>query len=119
MAASRKPKCLIAAGGTAGHVLPAIAVAEALAARGADVSFAGTPDHIEARLVPAAGFELDTFKVEGFPRRPTRTSGSRTDSRDRLQRGCSSRFRLRGSRATSTASWAARFRHAHARRNRT
>jgi UDP-N-acetylglucosamine--N-acetylmuramyl-(pentapeptide) pyrophosphoryl-undecaprenol N-acetylglucosamine transferase len=52
-------------------VLPAIAVAEALAARGADVSFAGTPDHIEARLVPAAGFELDTFRVEGFPRRPS------------------------------------------------
>jgi UDP-N-acetylglucosamine--N-acetylmuramyl-(pentapeptide) pyrophosphoryl-undecaprenol N-acetylglucosamine transferase len=51
-------------------VLPAIAVAEALAARGAAVSFAGTPDHIEARLVPAAGFELDTFRVEGFPRRP-------------------------------------------------
>jgi UDP-N-acetylglucosamine--N-acetylmuramyl-(pentapeptide) pyrophosphoryl-undecaprenol N-acetylglucosamine transferase len=52
-------------------VLPAIAVAEALAARGAVVSFAGTPDHIEARLVPAAGFELDTFRVEGFPRRPS------------------------------------------------
>ena len=34
------------------------------------VSFAGTPDRIEARLVPAAGFELDTFGVEGFPRRP-------------------------------------------------
>lgn len=71
MAPSPKPKCLIAAGGTAGHVLPAIAVAEALAARGAAVSFAGTPDHIEARLVPAAGFELDTFRVEGFPRRPS------------------------------------------------
>ena len=39
-------------------------------ARGADVSFAGTPDRIESRLVPAAGFELDTFEVEGFPRRP-------------------------------------------------
>jgi UDP-N-acetylglucosamine--N-acetylmuramyl-(pentapeptide) pyrophosphoryl-undecaprenol N-acetylglucosamine transferase len=51
-------------------VLPALAVAEALAARGAVVSFAGTPDRIEARLVPAAGFELDTFRVEGFPRRP-------------------------------------------------
>ncbi len=35
------------------------------------MSFAGTPDHIEARLVPAAGFELDTFRVEGFPRRPS------------------------------------------------
>jgi UDP-N-acetylglucosamine--N-acetylmuramyl-(pentapeptide) pyrophosphoryl-undecaprenol N-acetylglucosamine transferase len=45
-------------------------VAEALEARGVTVSFAGTPDRIEARLVPAAGFELDTFKVKGFPRRP-------------------------------------------------
>jgi UDP-N-acetylglucosamine--N-acetylmuramyl-(pentapeptide) pyrophosphoryl-undecaprenol N-acetylglucosamine transferase len=52
-------------------VLPALAVAEALAERGAAVSFAGTPDRIEARLVPAAGFELDTFRVKGFPRRPS------------------------------------------------
>lgn len=51
-------------------MLPALAVAEALQARGVAVSFAGTPDRIEARLVPAAGFELDTFKVKGFPRRP-------------------------------------------------
>src|SRR5687768_15179489 len=70
MASERKLRCLIAAGGTAGHVLPARAVAEALEARGAAVSFAGTPDRIEARLVPAAGFELDTFRVKGFPRRP-------------------------------------------------
>lgn len=34
------------------------------------MSFAGTPDRIETRLVPAAGFELDTFRVTGFPRRP-------------------------------------------------
>src|ERR687894_114859 len=73
MARQSKLRCLIAAGGTAGHVLPALAVAEALAARGAAVSFAGTPDRIESRLVPAAGFELDTFRVEGFPRRPSVT----------------------------------------------
>jgi UDP-N-acetylglucosamine--N-acetylmuramyl-(pentapeptide) pyrophosphoryl-undecaprenol N-acetylglucosamine transferase len=34
------------------------------------VTFAGSPDRIEARLVPEAGFELDTFRVSGLPRRP-------------------------------------------------
>jgi UDP-N-acetylglucosamine--N-acetylmuramyl-(pentapeptide) pyrophosphoryl-undecaprenol N-acetylglucosamine transferase len=62
-----KPSCLIAAGGTAGHVLPALAVAEALSARGASVTFAS---NLESRLVTSAGFELDVFPVEGFPRRP-------------------------------------------------
>src|SRR2546429_335737 len=37
------PACLIAAGGTAGHVLPALAVAEALSARGARGTVAGAP----------------------------------------------------------------------------
>src|SRR2546423_1881199 len=64
------PACLIAAGGTAGHVLPALAVAEALSARGAQVTFAGSPGRAEARLVPEAGYELDTFRVSGLPRRP-------------------------------------------------
>src|SRR5688572_24288129 len=64
------PACLIAAGGTAGHVLPALAVAEALVARGARVTFAGSPARIEARLVPEAGFEFDPFEVSGLPRRP-------------------------------------------------
>jgi UDP-N-acetylglucosamine--N-acetylmuramyl-(pentapeptide) pyrophosphoryl-undecaprenol N-acetylglucosamine transferase len=35
------------------------------------VTFAGSPDRVEARLVPEAGYELDTFRIEGFPRRPT------------------------------------------------
>jgi UDP-N-acetylglucosamine--N-acetylmuramyl-(pentapeptide) pyrophosphoryl-undecaprenol N-acetylglucosamine transferase len=35
------------------------------------VTFAGSPDRIEARLVPDAGFELDTFRISGFPRRPS------------------------------------------------
>ena len=61
---------LIAAGGTAGHVLPALAIGEALRSRGARVTFAGSPDRAEARLVPEAGFELDTFRVSGLPRRP-------------------------------------------------
>jgi UDP-N-acetylglucosamine--N-acetylmuramyl-(pentapeptide) pyrophosphoryl-undecaprenol N-acetylglucosamine transferase len=34
------------------------------------VTFAGSPERAEARLVPEAGFELDTFRVSGLPRRP-------------------------------------------------
>jgi len=64
-------RCLIAAGGTAGHVLPALAVAEALERRGVQVTFAGSPDRIEARLVPEAGYELDTFRTAGLARRPS------------------------------------------------
>jgi UDP-N-acetylglucosamine--N-acetylmuramyl-(pentapeptide) pyrophosphoryl-undecaprenol N-acetylglucosamine transferase len=33
------------------------------------VTFAGSPDRVESRLVPEAGFELDTFAISGFPRR--------------------------------------------------
>jgi UDP-N-acetylglucosamine--N-acetylmuramyl-(pentapeptide) pyrophosphoryl-undecaprenol N-acetylglucosamine transferase len=61
---------VIAAGGTAGHVLPSLAVAEALRARGVSVSFAGSPDRIEARLVPEAGYPFDPFRISGLPRRP-------------------------------------------------
>jgi UDP-N-acetylglucosamine--N-acetylmuramyl-(pentapeptide) pyrophosphoryl-undecaprenol N-acetylglucosamine transferase len=70
MASRSQLSCLIAAGGTAGHVLPALAVAQALRARGVSVSFAGSPDRIEARLVPAAGFGFDPFPISGLPRRP-------------------------------------------------
>jgi len=59
---------LIAAGGTAGHVVPALAVAAELSDRGAEVEFAGG-DRIEARLVPEAGYPLHTFEVRGFERR--------------------------------------------------
>ena len=71
MQGRRELRCLIAAGGTAGHVLPSIAVAEALGTRGVHVTFAGSPDRIEAQLVPEAGYELDTFRITGLPRRPT------------------------------------------------
>jgi UDP-N-acetylglucosamine--N-acetylmuramyl-(pentapeptide) pyrophosphoryl-undecaprenol N-acetylglucosamine transferase len=43
-------------------------VAEALTERGVSVSFAGSPDRAEARLVPAAGYEFDPFPVGGIPR---------------------------------------------------
>jgi UDP-N-acetylglucosamine--N-acetylmuramyl-(pentapeptide) pyrophosphoryl-undecaprenol N-acetylglucosamine transferase len=71
VAVERQLRCLIAAGGTAGHVLPALAVADALTERGVHVTFAGSPDRVEARLVPEAGYELDTFRITGLPRRPS------------------------------------------------
>lgn len=61
-------RILIAAGGTVGHVAPALAVADELRARGADVTFAGTPNRIEAEVVPARGYPFLPFDVSGFPR---------------------------------------------------
>jgi UDP-N-acetylglucosamine--N-acetylmuramyl-(pentapeptide) pyrophosphoryl-undecaprenol N-acetylglucosamine transferase len=58
---------VIAAGGTAGHVVPALAVAAALRAEGAEVAFAGG-ERAEAELVPAAGYPLDFIRVEGISR---------------------------------------------------
>ncbi|HEY7399108.1 MAG TPA: UDP-N-acetylglucosamine--N-acetylmuramyl-(pentapeptide) pyrophosphoryl-undecaprenol N-acetylglucosamine transferase [Gaiellaceae bacterium] len=42
-----------------------------LRTRGALVTFAGSPERVEARLVPDAGYELDTFPISGFPRTPS------------------------------------------------
>ena len=61
------PKIVIAAGGTAGHVVPALAVADALRARGASVEFIGG-ERAEAELVPAAGYPLHRLRVAGLNR---------------------------------------------------
>jgi UDP-N-acetylglucosamine--N-acetylmuramyl-(pentapeptide) pyrophosphoryl-undecaprenol N-acetylglucosamine transferase len=58
---------VIAAGGTAGHVVPALAVADALRERGAEVEFIGG-ERAEAELVPAAGYPFHSLKVEGIDR---------------------------------------------------
>jgi UDP-N-acetylglucosamine--N-acetylmuramyl-(pentapeptide) pyrophosphoryl-undecaprenol N-acetylglucosamine transferase len=65
----RAPRVVVAAGGTAGHVVPAMAVADELRASGAEVAFLGTEDRIEAELVPAAGYEIDFLAVRGIDRR--------------------------------------------------
>jgi len=59
---------VIAAGGTAGHVVPALAVADALRAEGAEVVFIGG-ERAERDLVPAAGYELRTIRVAPLDRR--------------------------------------------------
>jgi UDP-N-acetylglucosamine--N-acetylmuramyl-(pentapeptide) pyrophosphoryl-undecaprenol N-acetylglucosamine transferase len=61
------PTIVIAAGGTAGHVVPALAVADALRAEGARVVFVGG-ERAERTMVPAAGYELRTIDVEGLSR---------------------------------------------------
>lgn len=60
---------VLSGGGTAGHINPAIALAEELRERGHEVRFAGTPGGIEARLIPQAGFEFMPFEASGFNRR--------------------------------------------------
>lgn len=60
------PRALIIAGGTGGHVFPALAVADALRAQGWQTEWLGTQRGIEARLVPQAGIELHTMQVQGL-----------------------------------------------------
>ena len=57
---------IMAGGGTGGHVIPGIAVARELAARGHKPVFIGTRDGMEARLVPAAGFPIEWIEIGGL-----------------------------------------------------
>lgn len=57
---------LMMAGGTGGHVYPALAVAQAAAKRGANVHWLGNREGFEGQKVPAAGFELHDIAVRGL-----------------------------------------------------
>jgi UDP-N-acetylglucosamine--N-acetylmuramyl-(pentapeptide) pyrophosphoryl-undecaprenol N-acetylglucosamine transferase len=59
---------LIAGGGTAGHVVPALALADVLAGRGHEVAFCGTGKGMESRIVPAAGYAFSIVRIRGFTR---------------------------------------------------
>lgn len=57
---------MIMAGGTGGHVFPALAVAENLRAKGWTVTWLGTEKGLENRVVPAHDFEIDYLSVAGL-----------------------------------------------------
>lgn len=58
----------MAGGGTGGHVIPSIAVANELKAIGHEVFFIGTRHGMEAKLVPAAGFPIDWIDISALKR---------------------------------------------------
>jgi UDP-N-acetylglucosamine--N-acetylmuramyl-(pentapeptide) pyrophosphoryl-undecaprenol N-acetylglucosamine transferase len=66
MTATRLGPVLIMAGGTGGHVFPALAVATVLRARGVAVVWLGTPAGMEARLVPEHGIPIEWVTVAGI-----------------------------------------------------
>ena len=73
--ASKPLSVVLAGGGTAGHVSPLLAIADAIKDKRPDASIlaVGTPSGMETRLIPAAGYELATIDRVPFPRRPSLT----------------------------------------------
>ena len=70
------------------------------------MTFAGSPDRVEAQLVPERGFELDTFRVAGFPRRPGAAARARARARGCARRSPAARS-SRGDGPTSCSAAAA------------
>ncbi len=66
-------RILMTGGGTAGHINPALTIAQALKEKYGDceILFVGAEGRMETRLVPAAGYPIKTMKVSGFQRRLT------------------------------------------------
>ena len=66
-------RVLLAGGGTAGHINPALAIAEIIKEHHPDAEFcfAGHPDKLEAKLVPQAGYRFEPIKIEGLQRKLT------------------------------------------------
>ncbi len=64
-------KVLIACGGTGGHINPGLAIADIIKSKYPDTEFlfAGTPKGMESKLVPKAGYKLETIIVAGFQRK--------------------------------------------------
>ncbi len=66
-----RKRFIFAAGGTGGHLYPAIAVAENIKMQmpDAEILFVGTKDKLEAKVVPAAGYKFKAIWISGFSRR--------------------------------------------------
>jgi UDP-N-acetylglucosamine--N-acetylmuramyl-(pentapeptide) pyrophosphoryl-undecaprenol N-acetylglucosamine transferase len=70
-AAQGASRVLIAGGGTGGHAIPALCVADELRARGTDVEFVGATSGIESYIVPRSGYRLHTLPLVGFSGGPS------------------------------------------------
>ncbi len=66
-------KVLLAGGGTGGHINPALAIASIIKQHNPDAEFlfAGTPNGMEAKLIPEAGYDFAPIKISGFQRKIT------------------------------------------------
>lgn len=62
-------RIIFAGGGTAGHINPALSMADALKAEGHEILFVGTPEGLESDLVPRAGYTLQTVRARPLPRK--------------------------------------------------
>lgn len=63
---TEQKKLLVMAGGTGGHIFPAIAVAQYLQQQGWDICWLGTKERMEAQLVPKYGIPIEFIRIEGL-----------------------------------------------------
>lgn len=61
-------RVVLAGGGTGGHVYPALAIGDALRARGHALSYVGDPDRLEARVAPQRGYPFHPLSAPKYPR---------------------------------------------------